>query len=184
MLVQHTAILLDAEQQARSAVEQARDSLAVELTVGVFSTVAAGLMPGVLAEVAAEHPEIRLKTRQVDRADAIVELRHGHLDLAAPAGQFEGDSVRLGDLSKFEWVSPARTPTFASRGAGMAPDSAAQEAAAGRPSARGHLPSRRPGSRRRPARPRRWPTRAQAASSSPAALPRDWVAALDDRLRR
>lgn len=126
-------ILLDAEQQARAAVEQARDSLAVELMIGVFSTVAAGLVPQVLGDVADRSPEIRLKTRQVDSAEAILSLRHGHLDLAllldypdapeawptsltvitagadklnlaALAGQFEAGPVRLAELSEHDWV--------------------------------------------------------------------------------
>jgi len=133
VLAEHAGIMLDAEQQARAAVEQVRDSLAVELVIGVFSTVAAGLIPQVLADVTDRHPEIRLKTRQVDPAEAIVSLRHGHLDLAlvldypdapeawptslkvvtagsdrlhlaAPAGQFDGTAVRLVDLADRDWV--------------------------------------------------------------------------------
>lgn len=45
VLLEHAEILLAAERDAQSAVEQVRDTLAVELNVGVFSTVAAGLIP-------------------------------------------------------------------------------------------------------------------------------------------
>ena len=133
VLAEHAGILLDAEERARADVERVRDSLAVELVIGVFSTVAAGLIPRLLADIAERHPEIRLKTRQVDPAEAIVSLRHGHLDLAlvldypdapeawptsltvvragsdklqlaAPTGQFDGSPVRLAELADLDWV--------------------------------------------------------------------------------
>jgi DNA-binding transcriptional LysR family regulator len=133
VLAEHARILLDAEVRARADVEQVRDSLAVELVIGVFSTVAAGLIPRLLSDIAERHPEIRLKTRQVDPAEAIVSLRHGHLDLAlvldypdapeawptsltvvragsdklhlaAPTGQFDGSPVRLAELADRDWV--------------------------------------------------------------------------------
>ena len=133
VLAEHAVLMLDTEQRARAAVEQVRDSMAVELSMGVFSTVAAGLVPSLLADVGERHPEISLRTRQVDTAEAIVSLQHGHLDLAllldypdaaeawptslkvvtagsdrmhlaAPVGQFDGTPVRLADLSDRDWV--------------------------------------------------------------------------------
>ncbi len=82
VLLEHAEILLAAERDAQSAVEQVRDTLAVELTVGVFSTVAAGLMPGIVEDLALRHPEVHIRTREFDPDDAGIELRHGHLDLA------------------------------------------------------------------------------------------------------
>lgn len=133
VLLEHAELLLDAEREAQAAIERARDSVAAELSVGVFSTVAAGLMPGIIAELADEHPEIRLRSREIDPDDAGLELRHGHLDLAflidypeaaepwaggitvmpvaldelylaAPAGQFDPRAVRLADLADRDWV--------------------------------------------------------------------------------
>ncbi len=133
VLLGHAEILLAAERDAQGAVEQVRDSLAVELTVGVFSTVAAGLMPGIINDLGQCHPDIRLRTREIDPDDAGIELRHGHLDLAflidypdasepwapgitivpamhdalhiaAPAGHFPTAKVRLGDLVDQDWV--------------------------------------------------------------------------------
>lgn len=133
VLLEHSQILLNAEREAQSAIEQARDSLAVELTVGVFCTVAAGLVPAIINDLHVRQPEIRVRTREIAPDDAAVELRHGHLDLAflidypdaaepwpddialvttavdkvhlaAPAGQFSEHVVRLADLADEEWV--------------------------------------------------------------------------------
>lgn len=133
VLLEHAEILLAAERDAQSAVEQVRDSLAVVLTVGVFSTVAAGLIPRIAEDLALRHPEIRLRTREIDPDDAGIELRHGHLDLAflidypdatepwasgitivpvvhdelhlaAPTGQFPSGKVCLADLAEQDWV--------------------------------------------------------------------------------
>lgn len=133
VLLEHAEILLAAERDAQVAVERARATLAVELAVGVFSTVAAGLIPGIVEDLAVRHPEIRLRTREIDPDDAGIELRHGHLDLAflidypdasepwgpgitivqamhdelhlaAPIGRFPVAKVALADLADQDWV--------------------------------------------------------------------------------
>lgn len=133
VLLEHAEILLTAEQDAQTAVERVRDTMAGELSVGVFSTVAAGLMPSIVKDLALHHPEIRLRTREIDPDDAGMELRHGHLDLAflidypyatepwdpgitiipsmhdelhlaAPSGLFTGGKIRLADLADQDWV--------------------------------------------------------------------------------
>ncbi len=133
VLLEHAEILLAAERDAQSAIEQARDTLAVQLTVGVFSTVAAALIPGIAADLASRHPHIQLRTREIDPDQAGIELRHGHLDLAflidypgatepwapgitivsaardelhlaAPTGRFPAAKVRLADLADQDWV--------------------------------------------------------------------------------
>jgi len=133
VLLEHAEILLAAERDAQNAVEQVRDTRAVELTVGVFSTVAAGLIPDIVEELALRHPEIHLRTREIDPDEAGIALRHGHLDLAflidypdatepwasgitivptvhdelhlaAPTGRFLPGKVRLADLAEQDWV--------------------------------------------------------------------------------
>ncbi|CAN5803551.1 LysR family transcriptional regulator [soil metagenome] len=133
VLLEHADILLDAAHDAQAAVEQARDTHAVELTVGVFASVAAGLIPTILGDLATHYPQVTIKTREVDPEDALTDLRHGHLDLAflidypqaaepwptsltvvlagrdqmhlvAPAGQFDAGAVRLGDLADHDWI--------------------------------------------------------------------------------
>lgn len=133
VLLAHAETLLDAERTAQAEIEEARASTAVDLVVGVYSTVAAGLVPQIHRALAASHPEIVLRTREIEPEEASVELRHGHLDvsflidypesadpwpttlrvvplfrdalhLAAPAGRFEGGRVRLEELADQDWV--------------------------------------------------------------------------------
>ncbi len=133
VLVEHAEILLDAESAARTAVEQARDTRAVDLTVGVFSTVAAGLVPHIARDLAVRDSRIQLRTREIDVETAVLDLRHGHLDIAflidypearepwpasltvvpcgldrlhlvTPAGRFERTTVALADLADEPWV--------------------------------------------------------------------------------
>lgn len=133
VLLEHAQILLDAEQHALSAVERAREHLDVELQVGVFCTVAAGLIPLVVEDLNRRHPQVRIKTREIDPDDATLELRHGHLDvaflidypdaaepwragvlttpvgfdtlhLAAPPGRYRQSAVDLADLAHEDWI--------------------------------------------------------------------------------
>lgn len=132
-LVEQAEILLAAEGRARGAVEEVLESMAVELTLGMFSTVAAGLLPTIVGDLASRHPHIRLRSREINPDEAGVQLRHGHLDLAflidypdateawapgltsavtiadrmrlaAPAGRLVGPRVRLADLADQDWV--------------------------------------------------------------------------------
>ena len=82
VLLGHAEILLSAEREARAAVEHARDSLAVELRVGVFCTAAAAVLPPIITDLAQLHPEVRLSARETDPDTAALDLRHGHLDVA------------------------------------------------------------------------------------------------------
>lgn len=135
VLLEHGEILLGAEREARTAVERARDISAVELTVGVFCTVAASMVPWIITDLASRHPHVHVRTRETDPDDASLDLRHGHLDLAflidypdatepwragiaitpigldpahlaAPAGRFAQQTVDLADLADEDWVMP------------------------------------------------------------------------------
>lgn len=133
VLAEHAEIILDAESAALAAVQSARDSFAERLKVGVFSTIAAGLLPAVIAALEEDHPELEIETREVDPEDAIVDIQLGHLDLAflidypeasepwpaslgvvhigsedfqvaALAGQIDNDRLQLSDLAEFDWI--------------------------------------------------------------------------------
>lgn len=135
VLLEHSEILLAAERDARTAVECARDTSAVEIKVGVFCTVAASMVPWIITDLAARHPQVHVSTRETDPDDASLDLRHGHLDLAflidypdasepwragiaitpigldtarlaAPAGRFDQEAVNLADLADEDWVMP------------------------------------------------------------------------------
>jgi DNA-binding transcriptional LysR family regulator len=82
VLLEHAEILLDAETAARAAIEHARGTLTGTLQVGVFATVAAGLVPHLVDDLSERAAGLRLSTREVDPEDAVAELHLGHLDLA------------------------------------------------------------------------------------------------------
>ncbi|MGB3185816.1 MAG: LysR substrate-binding domain-containing protein [Ornithinimicrobium sp.] len=82
VLLTHTQRLLDAEQAACAAVEVVRDTPSAHLRVGVFCTVAAGLVPWIISDLAIRHPGLQLSTHETDPDDAPLDLRHGHLDVA------------------------------------------------------------------------------------------------------
>lgn len=82
VLLAHAGPMLRAEAAARAAVESARAVGAVRLTVGVFASVASGLMPALYDELATGAPHVRLATREIDPEHAVRDLHHGHLDLS------------------------------------------------------------------------------------------------------
>ena len=95
VLLEHAEILLSAEREARAAVEHARDSLAVELRVGVFCTAAAGA-------VAADHRgRGRAASRGAPDRPRDRSRRGGHWSCATATST---------------WPSCSTTPTRPSRG--------------------------------------------------------------------
>ncbi|HEY3683290.1 MAG TPA: LysR substrate-binding domain-containing protein [Streptosporangiaceae bacterium] len=82
LLAAHAEEILDAEERTRIALEEARTTITGELTVGVFATVAAALLPGILAHLAEHHPGVGVVSRETDPEDAVAAIRHGDLDLA------------------------------------------------------------------------------------------------------
>ncbi|MCL8025353.1 LysR family transcriptional regulator [Nocardioides bruguierae] len=80
VLLEHAEGLLAAEAAARAAVERTRQAAEVRLTIGVFASVASGLVPTLFEELDRSAPHIRISTREVDPEDAVVQLKHGRLD--------------------------------------------------------------------------------------------------------
>jgi DNA-binding transcriptional LysR family regulator len=82
VLAQHAEEILAAEERARIALEQARETLTADLTVGVLATLAGTLVPPTLATLAERHPGVRVKTREVVPEETQAAVRDGDLDLA------------------------------------------------------------------------------------------------------
>lgn len=82
VLAQHAEEILAAEEHARIALEQARETLTADLTVGVLATLAGTLVPPTLATLAQRHPGVRVKTREVVPEETQPAVRDGDLDLA------------------------------------------------------------------------------------------------------
>lgn len=134
VLASHAEDILAAEERAKVALEEAQEAVAAYLAVGVFATVAAGLLPDVLARLAKDHPGLRVVSREVAPEAALAAVRHGDLDLsfvldyadaqmpseanlhvtpvaaeylyiAAAAGRFRpGVDVALGQFADVEWI--------------------------------------------------------------------------------
>lgn len=133
VLAGHAESVLNAHTEAAAAVEDARKSLAEILRVGVFSTIAAGLMPPIIADLTRRFPELVVETREADPEIALLDVRLGHLDLAflvdypdaseawpaglslvgiasealkvaAPPSVLPGSRVRLIDLAELPWI--------------------------------------------------------------------------------
>jgi DNA-binding transcriptional LysR family regulator len=82
LLAVHAEEILASVERASMALEEAQEAATVRLTVGVFATVATGLLPRALATLAGRHPGIQVRTRQLIPEDSAIAVRDGDLDLA------------------------------------------------------------------------------------------------------
>ena len=144
LLVERTGPVLVALEEARAALEVSRQEVVGDLRVAASGSVARALVVPVVAEVARDHPRLRLAVLEVDGDDGVRGLRLGELDVvvahdydhaprpplddlvvvelfvealyvAAPAGRFAGP-LALADLAGEVW---AADPPEASCGAAM-----------------------------------------------------------------
>lgn len=134
VLASHAEDILVAEERAKVALEEAQNAVAAYLAVGVFATVAAGLLPEVLTRLADDYPGLRVATTEVAPEAALAAVRHGDLDLsfvldyadapmpseanlqlasvaeeplhvAVPEGRFPSDvDVELAGLAEASWI--------------------------------------------------------------------------------
>ena len=144
VLLSHASGLLAAESAARTAVRDASRAETVRLRVGLFASVALGLMPALAAEIDATAPHLRLSTREIDLEQARVDLIRNRLDaafvldypeaaeswspgleladigadtfsVALPAGRGPAEGpIRLQDLADEHWIM-ASTSTYVGR---------------------------------------------------------------------
>lgn len=73
--------ILGVEERAKIALEQAQEDLSGRIDVGVFATVAAGLVPEVVSELASQYPALAVATREVDPDRSPVAVRNGDIDI-------------------------------------------------------------------------------------------------------
>lgn len=133
LLAEHAEEILTSVERASLALEEAREAAAVRLSVGVFATVAAALLPPVLTTLSDRHPGIELRSRQytpeamagavrdgdldlafvIDYADAPMPRVNGllgariaveRLHVAAPEGALGSGPVSLADLAAHPWI--------------------------------------------------------------------------------
>ena len=81
-LVGHARNLLDGLEAAQAAVERVTDEVRGTLTMGTFESVAATALPALLGRLARTHPDLRLRTAELEPDEAITALASGDLDLS------------------------------------------------------------------------------------------------------
>lgn len=81
-LVRHAGALLQGLEAAQVAMEQVNNDVRGELTVTVYESVASTLVVPLLIRLATEHPDLTLRTRELDPGYAIDSLATGEIDLA------------------------------------------------------------------------------------------------------
>lgn len=81
-LVDHADAVLDAEERARQAVATASGRPAGPVILGIWGSTTAALLVPLLHAAAAAHPELRIRTREVDVNTAAAAVRHREVDVA------------------------------------------------------------------------------------------------------
>ncbi|MEU1293400.1 MULTISPECIES: LysR family transcriptional regulator [unclassified Streptomyces] len=82
LLAQHAARILSQIELAQSDLEAHRGQVAGELRLSAFPTAARGLFPLALSALRAEHPGLRVRSRELEPERGIAGVVRGDLDLA------------------------------------------------------------------------------------------------------
>lgn len=82
LLAAHAEEILASVDRAMLALEDARDGLTASLTVGVWASVASGLIPPALRALAQSHPGIGVATFELAPEQTAERVRDGSLDLS------------------------------------------------------------------------------------------------------
>lgn len=133
LLTEHAEEILRSVERATMALEEAQEAVSVKLTAGVWASVASGLLPSALTLLAASHPGIQVRTKELAPEDTAGAVRDGALDLsfvidyssypmpwdpglaraviaverlhaAVPAGAVPAATVSLPDLAEHPWI--------------------------------------------------------------------------------
>lgn len=133
VLLEHAEEILGAVERATTALEQAQENVTAKLSVGVWASVAAGLMPRALATLAANHPGIEVHTTELIPEESADAVRDGHFDMsfvidysdhlmdwdpglartvvaverlhaAVPTGSIPTETVSLTELADYPWI--------------------------------------------------------------------------------
>ncbi|WP_405809660.1 LysR family transcriptional regulator [Streptomyces sp. NBC_00210] len=82
LLADHAARILSQVELAQSDIEAQRGQVVGEVRIGAFPTAARGLLPAALTSLRSDHPELRVRSRELEPEQAIREVIRGDLDLA------------------------------------------------------------------------------------------------------
>lgn len=82
VLAKHAQRILAAVEEAEADLDERRGRVLGTLTVGAFPTAARGLLPAVLVACASQHPDLRIRLREVEPYQALTRVTAGDLDVA------------------------------------------------------------------------------------------------------
>ena len=108
VLVQHSARILAAQDDALAAIQSTRTDVVGSVTIGLFGSSAA-VLPSITQAVAAAHPGLAIRTREIDVDDALAAVRRGVVDLAFGLDYSEAPIPRVEKVA----LTPLRSEQFA-----------------------------------------------------------------------
>ncbi|KAA9150792.1 LysR family transcriptional regulator [Amycolatopsis acidicola] len=82
VLTEHADEILRSVERATMALEEAQEGVSARLTGGVWASVASGLLPKALTLLAADHPGIEVRTKELAPEDTAGAVRDGALDFS------------------------------------------------------------------------------------------------------
>ncbi|WP_240136237.1 LysR family transcriptional regulator [Streptomyces sp. MUM 178J] len=82
LLADHAARILSQVELAQADIEAQRGQVVGEVRIGAFPTAARGLFPGAVSRLRAAHPDLRVRTRELEPELGIRAVMRGDLDLA------------------------------------------------------------------------------------------------------
>ncbi len=141
LLSEHADEILAAVDRATGALDEAQEGLTARLTLGVWASVASGLVPTALASLMQSHPGVTVSTVELAPEETAEAVRDGQLDMsfvidysgqpihrdpalvravvaverlhaAAPTGMLPGETVSLAGLAEYPWILAGRRSQF------------------------------------------------------------------------
>ncbi|MEU1071693.1 MULTISPECIES: LysR substrate-binding domain-containing protein [unclassified Streptomyces] len=82
LLAEHAARILSQVQVAQADLEAQRGRVVGELRIAGFATAARGLFPAALTALRADHPQLRVRSDELEAEDSVRGVQLGDLDLA------------------------------------------------------------------------------------------------------
>ncbi|MYT94902.1 LysR family transcriptional regulator [Streptomyces sp. SID8359] len=107
LLADHAARILSQVELAQSDIEAQRGEVVGQVTLSAFPTAARGLLPGTLTALRADHPELKVRTRELEPEQGLQAVLRGDVDVAVA---LDWSNKRLpvpGGLSKVELLDDA-----------------------------------------------------------------------------
>jgi DNA-binding transcriptional LysR family regulator len=101
VLVAHAHTVLDQVEAAQTALSQVNADVRGEIALTVYESVATTLLPSMLTILDTRHPDLRLRTRQVEPGPAVDMLARGEIDMAFTIDYPHAPTAQRDDVVQF-----------------------------------------------------------------------------------